>query len=422
MKNTAQCHLAMCRVGSRAVAGAVAAALLGGCSFFSFLPWVDEPGSKKGKEDEPAKLVNFEAEADVDRVWRVKVGRGLGRKYVRLAPVVIADRVYAADGYGQVVAVDRFSGQQVWAASIGEPDDGPFYDIYDRRDPSFVAGGIGAGEGRVLLGTTGGEVVALDAGDGSELWRAQVSSEVLCRPAAADGVVVAQTVDGRLVALEADDGEQRWSYDSQVPLLTLRGTSSPVILGGLVFAGFGDGSVSAVAKDNGAPIWKQRIMLPQGRTELDRLVDVDGMPIFADGLLYAVSYQGRLKALGAQDGSVIWDIEASSHLDLAEGYGQIYMVSSDGVVTAVGQTTAAIVWEQDALRNRQLTSPIAFGNYLLVGDADGYLHVLAQSDGRFLARRKLDGGLRSAMAEADGVVFVLTNKGRLEALEINRRS
>lgn len=408
------------RTGFRVVAALAAVALLGGCSFFSFLPWI-EGKPKDLDEGEPAKLVGFDAEAEVDRVWRAKVGRGLGRKLVRLTPVIVADRVYAADGYGRVVALNRFDGKQVWAARVGEPDEGPFYEFWDRRDPSFVSGGMGAGDGRVLLGTTRGEVIALDAGDGSELWRANVSSEVLSRPASADGVVVAQTADGRLFALEGEDGTQRWAYDSQVPLLTLRGTSAPLALGGLVFAGFGDGSVSAIAQDNGAPIWKHRIMLPQGRTELDRLVDVDGTPMFLNGLIYAVSYQGRLKALGAQDGSVVWEMEASSHLDLAEGYGQIYVVGSDDVVTAVGQTTAAVVWEQDGLKNRKLTSPIAFGNYLLVGDSEGYLHVLAQSDGRFVARRKLGAGLRSPMVEADGVVFVLTNGGQLEALRISRR-
>ena len=405
---------------SRTVVVVAGAALLGGCSFFSFLPWIEgEPEDLK--EGEPAKLVDFEAEADIDRLWRAKVGRGLGRKFVRLTPVVVADRVYAADGYGEVVAVNRFDGAEVWSTSIGEPDEGPFYEFWDRRDPSFVSGGLGAGEGRILLGTTGGEVIALDAGDGSELWRATVSSEVLSRPASAEDVVLAQTADGRLFALEADDGRQRWAYDSQVPLLTLRGTSAPVALGGFVFAGFGDGSVSAVARTSGAPIWKHRVMLPQGRTEMDRLVDVDATPLYANGVLYAVSFQGRLKALGAQDGSLVWEIEASSHLDLAEGYGHVYVVGADDVVTAVGQTSAAVVWEQDALRNRNLTSPIAFGNYLLVGDAEGYLHVLAQSDGRFVARRKLAGGLRSPMVEVDGDVFVLTNSGRLEALRVSRR-
>ena len=394
--------------------------LLAGCSWFSFLPWVDEK-EKKIDADEPVELQDFDAEAKLVRLWRAKVGRGLGRKYLRLRPAVLADRIYAADAYGSVVALNRFSGKRVWQASLGEPDEGPFYEFWDRRDPAFVTGGVGTGGGLVLLGTTRGEVIALDAGDGTERWRAEVSSEVLSRPTTADDAVIAQTADGRIVALEAEDGSQRWAYDSQVPLLTLRGTAAPVVESGLVFAGFGDGNVTAIEVRSGAPIWRQRIMLPQGRTELDRMVDVDGTPLLASGLLLAASFQGRLKAMNPTDGRVVWDIEASSYLDLAEGYGHVYLVSDDDVVNAFAIASAAAAWQQENLRNRRLTSPLAFGNYLLVGDEEGWLHVLAQSDGRFLARRKAPGGLRSPLVEVDDVVYVLAADGSLEALEIERR-
>ena len=400
-----------------------ATAVLGGCSFFSFLPFIDEPDDD-AKAGEPTPLEEFAAEADIERRWRTKVGRGLGRKYLRLAPAVVADRVFAADGYGRVVALDRFSGKNIWSVSIGKPDRRPFFEFWDRRDPSFLTGGVGLGEGRVFIGTIRGEVIALDAGDGAELWRKPVASEVLSSPVGGGGAVMAQTSDGRLVALEATDGATRWSYDNQVPLLTLRGTATPTLGGGLVFAGFGDGRVSALDVKTGALVWDHRIMLPEGRTELDRLVDVDGSPLLMPGLtaLFAVSYQGRLKALRPRDGNVLWEMPASSFLDLAGGYGQVYVVSDDDVVTAVNQATATVVWQQEALKNRKLTSPTAFGNYLLLGDAEGYLHVLAQSDGRFVARRKIGSGLRSAMVEAGEMVYVLANDGTLEAVEIKRRS
>ena len=395
------------------------ALLLAGCSWFSFLPWVDEK-EEKADPDKPTELQKFDAEATLARLWRAKVGRGLGRKYLRLRPAVLADRIYVADAYGSVVALNRFSGKRIWQSSVGEPDEGPFYEFWDRRDPAFVTGGVGAGGGLVLLGTTRGEVIALDAGNGGELWRTAVSSEVLSRPASAEDAVVAQTADGRLVALEAEDGAQRWAYDSQVPLLTLRGTAAPVVESSFVFAGFGDGNVTAIDVRSGAPVWRQRIMLPQGRTELDRMVDVDGTPVLASGLLLAASFQGRLKAMNPSDGGVVWDTEASSYLDLAEGYGQVYVVSEDDVVTAFGLSTAAVAWRQEGLRNRRLTSPLAFGNYLLLGDEEGWLHVLAQSDGRFVARRKAPAGLRSPLVEVDDVIYVLANDGSLEALEIKR--
>lgn len=401
-----------------------AALLLGGCQMFSWLPWVN--GDKKDEDDdkdrdEPAELVDFAAEADVERVWRAKIGRGLGRKQVRLLPLAIADRLYAADGYGLVVALDRFTGKQIWSARVGEPQGKPFYKFWDRRDPAFVTGGVGGGDGRILIGTTRGELIALAVGDGAELWRTTVSSEVLAPPASTAGAVFAQTADGRLVALEAEDGSRRWAFDSQVPLLTLRGTATPLVVGELVFAAFGDGNVVAIAHANGAPVWQQRIMLPQGRTELDRLVDVDGTPVLAGGLLFAASYQGKLKALRLNDGGTVWELEASTFLDLAEGYGQIYFVSANDEVAAVSQSSAAVAWRQAGLKNRRLTSPLAYGNYIVVGDEEGYLHVLAQSDGRFVARRKLSAGLRTRPLQVDNTVYVLANDGQLEALRIRRR-
>ena len=363
------------------------AGALGGCQWVQQNVPAFEPMARAfsgaGATDKPEPLPVFEPEVWVDRVWETRVGRGLGGKYLRITPAVIADLVYVADAYGRVEARNRFSGQLVWSARVGDPDAPPFYEVWDRRDPAFVTGGVGAGGGRVLVGTTRGEIVALDAADGSELWRSEVSSEVLAPPVAADDVVIAQTGNGRLLALEAEDGAQRWSYDTQVPILSLRGTATPLAFGGLVFAGFATGKVAAVEAGTGAPLWEQRIMLPQGRSELDRLVDVDSSPVIGRALLFSVGYQGRLKAIRVQNGAVIWERDASSYLDLAEGYGNVYVVSDDDTITAVNQNDATVVWEQAGLRHRKLTSPLAFGNYLLVGDDQGYLHVLAQSDGRF---------------------------------------
>lgn len=391
-----------------------------GCSWFSWLPWVgdDEKESKKLK---PAELVRFDAEVDIDRLWRHGIGEGLGKKYLRLSPVVLADRVYAADGYGSVEALDRFSGKRVWRTRVGKVESGFFgaFNFMDRKDPSFVSGGVGAGSGFVLLGTTAGEVVALSAGDGSEAWRSSVGSEVLAPPVTGDDMVFVQTIDGRLLALEEDTGEIRWSYDNQVPVLTLRGTGTPVYNGGVVYAGFASGKISALKADNGEPVWEHRVMLPEGRSELERMVDVDGAPLLVGPMIYTVAYQGKLKALRRADAAMLWEMDVSSFLDLAVGYGQVYVVGDDDVVTAIDQQSAEVVWQQEGLVRRKLTSPVAFSNYLAVGDSEGYLHILAQSDGRFLARRKLDGkGLRSAMVVADGTLFVLGNSGSLYALEI----
>ncbi len=414
------------RLGRPLVVGALAF-VTAGCGWFSWVPGI---GAKSDGPDpmKPAELVDFTPEVRIERRWRATIGKGMGRKYLRLNPSVLADRVYAADGYGTVEARDRFNGRRVWRSQIepeGNPGGGLFsgFNVFDRTDPSFVSGGVGAGGGLVLVGTTGGNVVALSATDGAELWRTFVGSEVVCRPAYGDNAVYAQTIDGRLLALEQDDGDLRWSFDIQVPVLTLRGTASPSYQDGVVYAGFANGTVSAIRTENGEPIWEHRLMLPEGRSELDRIVDVDGSPLLEGALIYAVAYQGRLKALRRADGNALWQLDHSSHLDLATGYGHVYVVDETDAVIAVDQQTAREVWRQEALYRRKLSSPQAFGNYLVVGDDDGYLHVLAQSDGRFLGRQKLDGkGIRSAMTVAEGrTLYVLGNSGTLQAVEIVAR-
>lgn len=393
-----------------------------GCTWFSWIPGIGGDGKEEEDTDKPAPLVEFAEEADVVRLWQASVGKGLGRKYLRLSPAILADRVFAADAYGSVAAFDRFTGRNTWRTSIGKPDGKRGFNFWDRRDPSFLTGGVGAAGGRVLVGTTRGEVVALDAADGRAMWRSDVSSEVLSPPAGAEGLVVVQTSDGRIAALDGTDGAMLWSFDTEPPILTLRGTAAPSLRGGLVYAGFANGKVTAFRAESGEPVWEQRVMLPEGRSELGRMVDVDGSPLVLGGIVYAVSFQGRLRAFRASDGVILWEFEMSSFLDLAEGYGQIYVVSDEDVISAIERSDAALVWQQEGLRNRRLTSPVAFGNYVVVGDSDGYLHVLAQSDGRFVARRKIGDGLRSGMIVADSVIYLLTNDGRLNALEIRRRT
>ncbi len=392
---------------------------LGGCNLVKYLPW-----EKETDPLEPSKLVKFDAEVKISRIWKSSVGEGLGRKYLRLKPVVLADRIYAGDGYGRLQAHDRFTGKRIWQSKFGEEDQGFFSSLnfVDRKDPSFISGGVGAGNGHILLGTTSGDVVAFSAGDGIEQWRGDVGSEVLAPPITGGDLVFVQTIDGRLLALEQDSGEIRWSYDIQVPVLTLRGTATPVFDGGVVYAGFANGSINAVAAADGRPIWQHILMLPEGRSELDRMVDVDGSPLVSGPLVYGVAFHGKVKALRRSDGQAIWEMDMSSYLDFGEGYGQIYVVDDTDTVFAIDQQSAEVIWRQDGLSLRKLSSPIGFSNYLAVGDDEGYLHILSQIDGRFLARRKLDSsGLRSNMIYADGTLYVLGNSGSLHALEITVR-
>lgn len=398
------------------------ACLVSGCSWFSWLPFVG--GDDAESELEPAKLVKFDAEIRLRREWGTGVGDGLGKKYLRIRPALAADRLFVADGYGVVEARERFTGDRLWRVRVDDDPRGPLsaLNIFNRRDPSFLTGAVGLAHGFVLVGNAYGEVIALSASDGAEVWRTEVGSEVLAPPVGGDELVFVRTIDGRLLALERDDGSVRWSFDNQVPVLTLRGTGTPVFEDGVVYAGFANGMVAAVRAENGEPIWQHRVMLPEGRSELDRMVDVDGTPVLAGGVLYVAAYQGQLKALRASDGSLLWEKDIPSHVDLAEGYGNIYVVDDDDVVHAIDRRTAEEVWSQRGLFRRNLSGPIAFSNYLVVGDEDGYLHVLAQSDGRFLGRTRVDGdGIRSRPVVASELFYVLGNSGTLRAYNIELR-
>jgi outer membrane protein assembly factor BamB len=394
-------------------------ALVAGCSWFSWIPGVGG-GDEEEESLEPAKLVSFTAELDIDREWKIKVGEGLGKKYVRVNPGVVADRIIAADAYGSVVAVDRFTGKRIWQTQFDQAAGKGFglSALLDRSDPSFVSGGIGIGEGLALLGTTRGEVVALSVADGSEMWRSNVGTEIGSTPVTADDRVFVQSIDGKLTALDSESGEGLWTYNSQVPRLTLRGTSSPVVANDVVYTGFASGKVSALRVENGEPIWEQRIMLPEGRSELERIVDVDASPLIAAGALFAVAYQGRAIGMSLRDGRPRWERDSSSFLNMAEGYGQLYIVDDEDTITAIDQNTGDVVWQQEAFARRKLTAPLAFSNYIFVGDDEGYLHAIAQRDGRLLGRIKVGGkGLRSNLIVVDGVVYASDNKGTLHAFK-----
>ena len=409
--------------GWRGLSLLTAALLLSGCAAFSWIPGIGDDDPDK-EETKPAKLVDFDAEVNVQRQWKAKVGKGLGKKYIRLQPLVTADRVIAADGYGVVVAFDRFTGKEIWRQQADQVErrTSGLNRIMDRSDGGFVSGGVGGGEGLVLIGTTRGDVIALSVTDGSLRWRSYLGSEIGSKPSAIQGRVFAQTIDGELVALDAETGEKIWSYSSQVPLLTLRGTAAPVAQRDVVYAGFSSGKVVALRTSNGEPIWDQRIMLPEGRSELDRIVDVDSAPLVVNGAVFAQAYQGRMMQIGARDGRPRWEVEISSFLDLAEGYDQVYAVEEKDTVTAVDQARGEIVWQHQVLARRGLTPPLAYSNYLVVGDADGYLHVMAQRDGRMMGRARVSRkGLRTPFSLADGMFYVLDNAGGLHAYKITSR-
>jgi len=359
--------------------------------------------SSSKKELKPQALEKINAEVQLKREWSTSVGVGQGKLWNTLSPVIVDDRLYVADIKGRVTALDRFTGKAFWT----------------RKLKVAVSGAVGADADRVLLATLEGEVIALDAASGEDLWRSNVNSEVLAAPASNGDVVVVQTQDDRLIALEASNGQQRWIYESSPAVLTLRGTGAPVLTDYVAYAGLSTAKVIAIDTQRGLPIWEQRIAVPTGRTELERMVDIDGGLLLSAGTLYVASYQGQLAGLDAQTGQVLWQREASSYVGVDQGFGNAYISLADGRIEGVDERSATAMWSNDALLRRQLSGPAVFSSYIAVGDIEGYLHLLSQVDGRFVARTKIDGkGVRVQPLVEGGWLYVYGNGGKLVALTI----
>ena len=354
----------------------------------------------------PRELVAIETEVELRRLWQVGVGNGQGDNFTELTPTVDGGVVFAAAENGQVVAVSLENGNVLWR---------------QRLDDETLTGGVGAGGGLVIVGTRDALVYALDQTDGNIVWVNPVSSEVVAPPIASEELVVVQTVDDKVAALEAASGERRWIYESTQPALTLRGTSSPLFTPiGTVVAGFSNGTLVSVSAEDGVWRWEERVAVPEGNYDIERVIDVDGDLLLDGNRILAASYQGNLMALDILSGRIVWGLEgASSYHGLTRGFGNLYYCNDEGHVIAIRDNSEDVVWQNGDLEFRAPTAPIAITNYIAVGDFEGYLHLLSQIDGRIVGRVRVDrSGLRANLLVADGRLIAYGNSGQLAAYRL----
>ena len=373
-----------------------------GCSIINLNPstwFADE------EVDPPAQLRTIEEEVELRRIWSADIGNGQGRDYFELTPAIDGERIFAASEDGNIYGLELETGSVIWRT---------------RLDDEFITGGVGAGRGLALVATANAEVIAFNQFTGEELWRGAVTSEVLSPPQTNGDVVVAQTVDGKLIALDAVDGSRRWIYETSLPALTLRGTNRPVITPqGHVIAGFSNGTLVSVAADDGIWRWEERIAIPEGRYDIERVIDADGDLQLDGNRVLASSYQGNVMAFDTTTGRIVWGMEASSYHGLYRGFGNIYFSSDASHVVAVRDNSNEIVWTNEDLANRLLTGPKTVGNYIFVADFEGYLHAISQIDGRIVGRTRVDDdGVRANILAAAGRLYVFGNSGTLMALAI----
>ncbi len=372
----------------------VCALLVSGCSWF---------GGDKEAEIQPAKLVKFDAEASILKQWSVNIGAANKDFWKSLQPAASSELVFAADHEGKVSAVEVATGKRRWSTQLQQP----------------ISGGVGFGSGLVMVGTIEGQVFALNADDGTIAWNSTVSSEILSSPQGNGQVVVAQTIDNKLFAFNADDGSALWQHEDDAPLLSVRGTSSPIVTENMVLAGFDSGKLIAFNPENGSLIWESRMALPKGRTDLERMVDLDGSPLLVGDVIYAVTYQGRLGALSRGTGRSLWFQDSNSYQTPAQSLDQVYVSESDSTVRAFRAGSGQVIWSNEELFLRRTTSPAKLGGTIAVADAEGYLHLLDPLDGHFVARTKVhSSGVSAPMLTVGDSLIVQSNNGSLSAYKI----
>jgi outer membrane protein assembly factor BamB len=337
-------------------------------------------------------------------IWETDGGDGAGETGNALRLWYQEGVLVSVDHEGEVLAVQADTGRRIWEQELD----------------ATVITGVGGGMDMIYVGTQQGDVVALSLAEGQEKWRSRLTSEVLARPIAEDNVVVVRTSDGRLTGLSAENGERLWSYQRNVPLLSLRGASAPLISEDKALVGYDNGKLVALSLNDGKVTWEKNIAVPRGRTELDRLVDIDADPVVKDGTVYVVTYQGSAAAVDLSSGEVLWRRDMSSQLGLdVVPYDAVYITDEDGYIWSVQDGTGDALWRQTRLIRRLVTAPSVVGDYLVVGDFEGYLHFLSRDDGRFVSRIQFSkSAITSQPVVVGNTVFANDVEGRMIGIQV----
>lgn len=370
-----------------------AAALLIAASGMSGCAWLGIGGSDK----KPVPLTPL-TKNDASVSWSASVAKAGGSLFV---PAVGDRIIYAAGRDGSIYALAEEGGRVVTRLESKAP----------------IAGGVGVGDDMVVVGSTKGEVIALDAA-GRSLWKTSVAGDLLAAPVVAAGNVIVRTADGRLMALNRIDGKRQWVFQRSAPALTLRTNASVIVNRGVIYAGYPGGKVIAVELDSGKPIWEATISLPRGSTELERIADVAGLPVLDDTRICAAVYQGRTGCVETLNGNVLWSREVSSADGVAIDAKYLYVADVEGNVFALDKTSGTTVWKQDKLQRRDPGTPVLIKGKVVTGDKDGFVHVLSPENGDLTGRVPTDGSRVVSLVRNGERAVAQTEKGGVFAIAI----
>ena len=372
--------------------------LLEACSTLSGLKFWE---NDEDKIEAPAELIEISKSVSIDSEWNKKIGSD--NNFGRLVPAFSNDTIIHISSNGYLVAIDSDSGLVLWTIQTED----------------LVSGAVTVGFKKIFYGTLDGDLVALDFKDGAEIWRSQVSSEILSPPVTNGSIVAAQTSDGKITGFNIKNGEQKWVHQNTIPKLTLRGTATPILAKGFIFTGFANGKVSMIYPDSGAIRLEIPVTINEGKSELERVIDIDGKSVVSNDLLVSASYQGNITAIDLKQGQISWQEKISSVHDLVSVRSRVIAIDEKDSIKGFGLSTGAILWQQDGLKLRGVSSPAALGGNFAIGDSEGYVHILDSKNGSFIGRKKVSKRPILEIISKGSSLVVVDDSGRLFFLSVS---
>jgi outer membrane protein assembly factor BamB len=349
----------------------------------------------------PAKLSDVPLTRQVNRLWMTSTGPSMDQESLRLHPVIAGQRIFVSNKAGYVTAVYRENGRKIWQVHLKK----------------ILSSAPAVSEGILVVPSLAPQLVALNTANGKSLWQAPLANQVFAPPTIHQGRVFVKTVDGQVQAFLLKTGQLLWTYHHGAPLLVLRPSSAPQIIGNQLLVGFSDGVLVALNAQTGQLLWQRHVTFPQGLTASEQLIDIAANPVIDAQTAYITTYRGQLAAVSLTNGNIQWQRPFSSDSGLAVSKNRLYATDSHGVIWAFNRITGDVLWQQSLLHDRGLTAPVPLGDSLVVGDREGYLHWFAQRDGRPLARTLVQkrGTIFSSPEVAYPLTYVVTQQGKLSA-------
>lgn len=352
----------------------------------------------------PSPLVPLTSTIRVQPLWHTNAGAGVGKDYLKLSPAVTNYAVFASNNNGIVSAFEKQSGRPLWNSNTGVR----------------ITGGTAAVDNLILVGSQEGDLVALQQCNGQIMWRTRTTSEILANPSGGTGIGLVKSIDGRLAAYSLMNGQPLWQFTQTEPTLILRGASSPRVQSSNVVSGFANGNLVSLNLHTGAEHWQHTLAVPEGSFAIQRMIDIDADPIILNDRVYAATYQGKVSGLDLYSGRVLWSHDISSYSGIAADHCRVYVSDACGHVWAFDANTGKVLWQQTRLQARNISGPALMGDYVVVGDQEGYLHWMRKQDGCFVARvRVADSAIIAApVVDSCQTLYVITRNGHLAAYRL----